>query len=144
MAANGRMTPEEKFMMLIARSNRGTRQKPAHIESEMQRSCKRWFDLQYPKLSSMLFAVPNGGARNAREAAIMKAEGVTPGVADLLLLVQRHGYGCLCMEFKTLTGRQSISQKQWQAATEAAGNKYVVIRSFGQFVNEINEYLKNT
>ena len=133
MAANGRMTPEEKFMMLIARSNKGTRQKPAHIESEMQRSCKRWFDLQYPKLSSMLFAVPNGGARNAREAA--------PGVADLLLLVQRHGYGCLCMEFKTLTGRQSISQKQWQAATEAAGNKYVVIRSFGQFVNEIKKYL---
>lgn len=135
------MTPEEKFMMLIARSNKGTRQKPSHIESEMQRSCKRWFDLQYPKLSRMYFAIPNGGARNSREAAIMKAEGVTAGVADMILLLPRHGYGSLCMEFKTPTGRQSISQKQWQADAEAAGNKYVVIRSFEQFVNEIKNYL---
>ena len=129
-------------MMLLSRANKGTRQKPSHIESELQRSCKRWFDLQYSKLSNLLFAVPNGGARNSREAAIMKAEGVTAGVADMLLLIPRHGYGCLCIEFKTKDGRQSASQKLWQTVTETHGNKYVVIRSFDQFVNEINDYLK--
>lgn len=127
--------------MLLARANRGTKKKPSHIESEMQRSCKRWFDLQYPKLSRLLFAVPNGGARNSREAAIMKAEGVTAGVADMILLIPRHGYGCLCIEFKTKEGRQSDSQRHWQADAEANGNKYVVIRSVDQFVNEIKKYL---
>ena len=135
------MSPEDKFAMLLARANRGTKKKPSHIESEMQRSCKRWFDLQYPKLSRLLFAVPNGGARNSREAAIMKAEGVTAGVADMILLIPRHGYGCLCIEFKTREGRQSDSQKLWQADAEANGNKYVVIRSVDQFVNEIKKYL---
>ena len=141
MAGKGRMSPEDKFAMLLARANRGTKKKPSHIESEMQRSCKRWFDLQYPKLSRLLFAVPNGGARNSREAAIMKAEGVTAGVADMILLIPRHGYGSLCIEFKTKEGRQSDSQKLWQADAEANGNKYVVIRSADQFVNEIKKYL---
>ena len=135
------MSPEDKFLMLMARANKGTKQKPSHIESEMQRSCKQWFDLQYPKLSRLLFAVPNGGARNSREAAIMKAEGVTAGVADMILLISRHGYGCLCIEFKTKDGCQSASQKEWQAAVEAAGNKYIVVRSVEQFVNEVKNYL---
>lgn len=135
------MSPEDKFAMLLARASKGTREKPSHIESEMQRSCKKWFDLQYPKLSRLLFAVPNGGARNSREAAIMKAEGVTAGVADMILLIPRHGYGSLCIEFKTREGRQSDSQKLWQADAEANGNKYVVIRSVEQFVNEIKKYL---
>lgn len=141
MAGNERMTPDEKFLMLLARANKGTRQKPSHIESEMQRSCKRWFDLQYPKLSRMYFAIPNGGARNSREAAIMKAEGVTAGVADMILLIPRHGYGCLCIEFKTKDGRQSDSQKLWQADVEAHGNKYVVVRSIDDFVKEVKNYL---
>ena len=135
------MSPEEKFAMLLARGNTGTKQKPSHIESEMQRSCKRWFDLQYPKLSRLLFAVPNGGARNAREAAIMKGEGVTAGVADMILLIPRNGYGCLCIEFKTKDGKQSESQKLWQADAEAHGNKYVVVRSVEQFVSEVRQYL---
>ncbi len=134
------MSPEEKFAMLLARANTGTKQKPSHIESEMQRSCKQWFDLQYPKLSRLLFAVPNGGARNSREAAIMKAEGVTAGVADMILLIPRHGYGCLCIEFKTKDGHQSESQKLWQADVEANGNKYVVVRSIDEFVKEVKNY----
>lgn len=136
-----RRSPEEKFMMMLARVNKGTVEKPAHIESELQRSCKTWFDLQYPKLSRLCFAVPNGGARNAREAAIMKGEGVTAGVADMLLLMPRHGYGCLCIEFKTKSGRQSASQKQWQADAEAHGNKYTVVRSVEQFISEVRQYL---
>ncbi len=136
------MTPEEKLCWMIARGRKGTPEKPSHIESELQRSCKQWFDLQYPKLSRLCFAIPNGGARNAREAGIMKAEGVTAGVADMILLIPRNGYGCLCLEFKTKDGYQSQSQKLWQAATEANGNKYVVVRSIDQFVNEVKKYLQ--
>lgn len=137
----GRRSPEEKFMMMLARGNKGTVEKPAHIESELQRSCKTWFDLQYPKLSRLCFAVPNGGARNAREAAIMKGEGVTAGVADMIILIPRKGYGCLCIEFKTKDGKQSASQKLWQADAEAHGNRYVVVRSVEQFISEVRQYL---
>lgn len=112
-----------------------------HEESRMQAACKQWFDYQFQPLKSMLFAVPNGGQRGKREASIMKAEGVVAGVADMILLVARNGYGALCIEFKTEKGRQSINQKMWQQETEKHGNKYVVVRSFYEFVKEITAYL---
>ena len=120
----------------------GTRNKPRHIESEIQRSCKKWFDYQYSRIASLCFAVPNGGFRNGLEAKIMYAEGVTAGVSDMILLVPRHGYGCLCMEFKTPTGKQSAHQIKWQTVTEDNGNKYVIIRSLDDFMDIVNKYLK--
>ncbi len=90
----------------------------------------------------MLFAVPNGGARNKREAGILKAEGVTAGVADMILLTPSGSYGALCIEFKTEDGSQRQSQKEWQKAAETAGNKYVIVRSIEDFIREINTYLR--
>ena len=114
-----------------------------HIESQIQQDCVTWFRLQYPKIGRLLFAVPNGGARNAREAAIMKGEGVTAGVADLILLIPSGPYSSLCIEFKTAskTSRQTPTQKEWQALAEANGNKYVVCRSIEDFQREIRGYL---
>ncbi len=112
-----------------------------HTESKMQIACKRWFDYQYPHFSKLLFAVPNGGQRGKFEAAIMKAEGTTAGVSDMILLVAKKGYSSLCIEFKTKTGRQSDSQKEWQEIAEKHGNKYVIIRSFEQFVRVVTAYL---
>lgn len=112
-----------------------------HNESKMQIACKRWFDYQYQHFKHLLFAVPNGGQRGKYEAHIMKQEGVTAGVADMILLISRRGYGSLCIEFKTPTGRQSESQKEWQRIAEICGNKYVIIRSFEQFVKTVTEYL---
>ncbi len=90
----------------------------------------------------MLFAIPNGGARNKSEAGILKAEGVTAGVADMILLTPSGNYGSLCIEFKTDDGRQRQSQKEWQQAAETAGNKYVVVRNIEDFMREINAYLR--
>ena len=99
-----------------------------HQESIIQQTCVRWFRMKYPQLALLLFAVPNGGARLRSEAAIMKAEGTMKGVADLLL--------------KTPTGRQQPSQKAWQERAEWAGYKYVICRSFDEFMAEIDAYLK--
>ena len=114
-----------------------------HIESQLQRQCVAWFRLQYPKHAKLLFAVPNGGGRSRVEAAIMKAEGVTAGVADLILLVPRKGYGCLCLEMKTksVSSRQSPAQKIWQRAVEEAGNVYAVVRTLEDFQDIVNDYL---
>lgn len=121
------------------------RRRPQHQESRIQQSCVRWFRLQYPKLALNLFAVGNGGARGKTEAAIMKGEGVTAGVADLLLLApsasgEFHG---LCIEMKTTQkgSRQSDSQKVWQAAVEAEGYKYVVCRSIEEFMAAVTGYI---
>lgn len=104
------------------------KRKTEHTESNLQRQCVTWFRLQYPADALMLFAVPNGGGRSVVEASIMKAEGVTAGVADLLLLEARGGWGCLCLELKTKKrgSKQRPSQKAWQTAAERAGNRYEV------------------
>lgn len=112
-----------------------------HIESGIQQSCIQWFDLQHPTLSKCLFAVPNGGARNKREARTLKFEGVRAGVADLILLTAKGGFGSLCIEFKTAIGRQSPEQKEWQAYAEKAGNKYIICRSIDEFIVEVSKYL---
>lgn len=130
------------FEELLAKANaETTRAKPRHEESQLQRICVKWFRLQYPELAILLFAVPNGGARNKREAGIMKAEGVTAGVADIILLIPSGGYASLCMEFKTEKGWQQETQKLWQQAAERAGNKYAIIRSFDDFRTEVKNYL---
>ena len=113
-----------------------------HIESKLQQNSIRWFRYQFPDFTKMMFCVPNGGFRNPREAAIMKAEGVTAGVADAILLVSRHGFNALCIEFKTKKGRQTELQKEWQKHAELNGNKYVICRTVEEFMKEINEYLR--
>lgn len=113
-----------------------------HIESDIQKNCVKWFRLQYPKLATLLFAVGNGGSRSKIEAAIMKGEGVTAGVSDLILLLHNSKHHALCIEMKTKTGRQQESQKEWQRIVEAAGNKYIVCRSFEDFQEQINLYLQ--
>ena len=117
--------------------------KPRHRESNLQRACVAWFRATYPDHALLLFAVPNGGARSRTEGAIMKGEGVTAGVADLILLEARGGYGALCIEMKTRDkgSGQSASQKTWQAAAEAAGNRYVVVRSEAAFRAVCAEYM---
>ena len=112
-----------------------------HLESDIQIACVRWFRYQHPKLARLLFAVPNGGARNAVTGTILKAEGVVPGVADLLLLVPRNGYHGLAIEMKTKTGRQSDSQREWQQEVEAQGYRYAVCRSVEGFIETVEGYL---
>lgn len=80
-----------------------------------------------------------------REAQIMKAEGVTAGVSDLILLVARDGWNCLCIEMKTESrnSRLSSAQKEWQEVATMAGNKCVVCRNFESFKEEVNKYLSS-
>lgn len=113
-----------------------------HQESELQRSCVKWFRYSYPQFKKLLFAVPNGGFRNVREASIMKAEGVVAGVSDLILLLPRKDHHALCIEMKTEKGRQSDNQKEFEDAVVEQGYKYIVCRSFDEFMEEIDNYIK--
>ena len=110
-------------------------------EHNIQSACVRWFNLQWPEYRGLLFAVPNGGARSKATAGKLKAEGVVPGVADLILLVPKLWHHALCIEMKTAKGRQSHEQKEWQAKVEAHGYKYAVCHSLDEFMETINNYL---
>lgn len=136
--------PLDAYQRLLAQQEKNERRaRPRHQESTLQKTCVAWFRTQYPDHALMLFAVPNGGGRSRIEAGIMKAEGVTAGVADLILLEARGGYGSMCIEMKTPDkgSKQRPSQKAWQEAAERAGNRYVVIRSFEEFRAVVTEYM---
>lgn len=114
-----------------------------HKESELQRACVRWFRYRYQRHASMLIAVPNGVATTERQGAILKAEGMLAGVADLLLLIPAQGYTMLAIEMKTDTGRQSPFQKDWQKEAERHGIRYEVVRSFDEFQYLVEPYIRD-
>ena len=119
------------------------RSKPRHEEHNLQTACVNWFRWQYPTFSKMLIAVPNGGRRDAVTGAMLKAEGVLAGVADLILLIPNRRYHSLLIELKTKSGTQSKAQKEWQQEVERLGySKYILVRSIDEFINAINDYLK--
>lgn len=112
-----------------------------HLEDNLQKSCVLWFRYQFPRYSKLLFAVPNGGKRNIREAERLKSQGVIPGVSDLILMIPKNGLGSLCIEMKIEGGRQTINQREWQEQVEKVGIKYEIARSIDEFMNIINKYL---
>lgn len=79
-----------------------TKKKQKHNDEEhcIQCACVKYFNLRYPKLKGRLFAVPNGGRRDAVTASKLKAEGVIAGVSDLILLKSNRDYGALLIEMK--------------------------------------------
>lgn len=111
------------------------------LEHKIQCGCVKWFRMQYHQFADLLFAVPNGGARDAVTGAKLKEEGVVAGVADLILFLPRQGFHALCIEMKTAKGVQRKTQKDWQEKVMAQGYKYVVCRSIDDFIAVIQDYL---
>lgn len=119
------------------------RKKPGHEESQLQQLCVAWFRSEFPAIAPLLIAVPNAARRNARTGAILKREGLTAGVADLILLVGRGEYHSLCIEMKTHRkgSGQSDKQIEWEQVAEENGNKYVVCRDLEDFKITVLNYL---
>lgn len=128
-----------------AREPKRRRRERQYVEPqhELQVSCVNWFSYEHQEYKGLLFAVPNGGRRDAVTGGMLKADGVVAGVSDLILLVPRKGHHALCIEMKTAVGRQSEAQKEWQWRVEAQGYRYDVVRSLQEFISTINNYLSN-
>ena len=95
--------------------------------------------LRYQRLDSIWFHVPNGGSRNVVEAAKLKRMGTRAGVADLVFI---NGDRSACIELKKKNGRQTESQKEFQADCEAKGIPYFIIKSDDQ--NDMNAKVLGT
>lgn len=89
-----------------------------------------------------LYAVPNGARTTPGVAAKLKAEGMKPGVPDLVLPVPANGAPGLVVEMKTLTGSVSREQKAWLGMLKAMGFKAVVCRSIEAAIDALTEHAK--
>lgn len=117
------------------------RGKQAHPESELQRLCVKWYDLQYPQYKLLLWATPNGARRSAIQANIAKLEGMRSGIADLFLAKTTKSSHGLFIEMKYGKGKQSETQIAFQIAVESQGYTYKVIRDFDSFKTLVSDYI---
>jgi hypothetical protein len=99
-----------------------------------------WQAKQWPELR-LLFAVPNGGARDVVTGARMKREGQKKGVPDLVLACPRNGYHGLFIELKTKKGRVSPEQSEWLRQLSAQGYRAEVCRGADAAIRVLREYL---
>ena len=83
------------------------------LESTEQQDFVGWVKHLHPGI--MVFAIPNGGARDKRTAARLKLEGVLPGVPDLMIPEPRRHWHGLFIEMKRQgagPGAESADQRQ--------------------------------
>lgn len=113
-------------------------------EDRVQTNCIRWFDIQYPKLSHLLFHIPNGGSRNIIEAVKFKRMGVRRGVADLFLSIPSKNYHGLYIEMKSQVGEQSDAQERFERDVRQMGYAYILCNNIDHFIRIIQEYLSHT
>jgi len=113
-------------------------------ESKIQSQAVRWFTnnycLKHHNPRCVIFAVPNEATQNMPWAQLMKfkATGLLAGVSDTVVLLPGK---TLFVEFKTPTGTQSKSQKEFQKRVEALGFLYCIVRSVEDFKKLIKKQI---
>ena len=119
-------------------------------EHQEQVALVSWFRLAFPKFKIYLFAIPNGAhlAGDARLRAIkmnaMKAEGFTPGISDLFLMIPKAGWHGLWIEMKAQGGKLSDAQKDFMGAATLMGYQAVVCYGFDEAKTAITKYLQES
>lgn len=102
---------------------------------------------KYPDLK-WLFAIPNGGARDKRTGAKLKAEGVKPGVPDMFLMAKRGRYAGLWIELKKpakdgkKAGVVSGNQLPWLEQARVCGHGAIVCYGWEDAVKTLITYLE--
>jgi len=109
-------------------------------EQEMLFRWAAWAEGKTPELA-LLFHVPNGGRRDAAEAAHLKRQGVRAGVPDLCLPVARSGYHGLFIELKAEGGRPTEAQKKWLGRLRVQGYKAEICVGWTAAAAVICDYL---
>ena len=91
---------------------------------------------------SLLFHIPNGGARSKATAGKLKAEGVKTGVPDMFLPVARGGYHGLFIELKVKPNKTTENQDIWIAELKKQGYAVEVCYGWREASVVLENYLK--
>lgn len=95
-------------------------------------------------LVPLLFAIPNGGRRDARTAASLKMEGVRAGVPDIFFArPNQRNHGLFLEMKKTSGGRVSPEQKEQSIALIEAGYCCKVVKGCNEAMAVLKDYLEN-
>lgn len=113
-------------------------------EHEEQALFVRWARRTFPEV--VLASFPNGfyaGGRGntAAHIAKLKAEGLLPGMPDLIFCVPSNGYHALFLEFKIGKNEPSEQQAEVKRMLEKMGYKVVVVYSSEEAQEETLKYL---
>ncbi len=128
--------------MIIPAGDRPNERQRRQEEARLQAQCYQWCWNEHPQTRRLLFHVENERSDgNKVDGARRVAMGLVAGVSDLILLMPRGEYHGLCIEMKTLVGKQRENQRTWQVLVESQGYKYCLCRSLAQFQEIITEYL---
>jgi hypothetical protein len=120
-----------------------------HPEDDHAMALMRWVRLHERKVPelSLLFHIPNGGRRNVREAARLKAMGVKAGVSDYFLPVGCEGnypetlfYG-LWIELKAGKNKPTPAQFGWQHKMQAQNYQVSICVGWLEAAKCIADYL---
>lgn len=126
------------------RQQRGQRPQkaPVPLEHAEQAALVKWYRAQYPYHAWALAAWPNGGWRNKITAAMLKAEGVQPGMPDLFLSIPVAPYHGLYIEMKRRGGKGRVTEPQrvMQKKLAEVGYCVRVCRGFDEAKAAIERY----
>jgi hypothetical protein len=100
----------------------------------------------YPLLANNVMAIPNGGWRNKKQAALLKRAGVLRGAPDVLVALVRQVDGAkypgLFIEMKKVVGgKVEPDQKIVHQALRSAGYKVEVARGADMAWEIFEEYV---
>ena len=112
----------------------------AHLEDAQQIFLITWLrSLQhkYPLLANV-YHTPNGGQRDARYAAKLKAMGVRAGVWDLFVPCPAPG---LWVEMKYGKNKLTVGQSTWRDELEPHGYSFAVCYNWIDAANAIGKHV---
>lgn len=95
---------------------------------------------KYPELM-LAFAIPNGGKRDARTAAMLKAEGVKAGVWDIFLPVPVGEYHGMWLELKVKPNKLTTEQGEFYQAMQPYGFDWFVAYTWREAFDKMLSYL---
>lgn len=125
---------------------RGRKVRDELVPSEHQSQCAviSWWRLVhkgYELPEFALFAIPNGGARDRITGSRLKAEGVRPGIPDLMLAARNRLCAGLFIEMKKIGNQTKAVQKEALAHLRLAGYACEVCWTADAAIATIKTYL---
>lgn len=101
-----------------------------------------WAKIEDDAQRPIVFHVPNGGSRDAREASNLKVQGVLAGVPDLCIVLP--GGKIVWIEMKARAGRVSLSQTDLHNHFTHLGHLVITGYSAEQALDLLREVLHGT
>lgn len=136
-----------------------TKKNNTRPEYAEQKEVVAWWRRQFPKRALLLVANLNGaklapvsghafahlpeGVRRGIAWKRLEEQGAVKGAADLFLSIPSGDYAGLYIEMKTVQGKQSEDQKQFEKAVIEQGYGYCVPKGAKAAINCIISYLEN-